>query len=248
MRAKSTLLLLFAVLSVALTAAPLAAQTLTFNAPAAGDDFGRCATVFGNVTAAGFTMGFDTTRIFVGTGAPGDSTRRDIAPNTLEGTSPITFTFDLTGLPNQPGPSNTATFTVIVRDIASGNDVTQTVTIDLVATPSIACARALVELINTNGEFECPVYTKLRDNLLRASVTSGTLRCQLIQGALTCVRELVRSEVPGGLRDPVVSADPLLGNFRWRRLIWGTPLTRSAQAHARLLEDELVALLAFFGC
>jgi hypothetical protein len=234
---------------VVLAAAPLSAQTITTGTGPAT----QCTPAFLGFSLNGFPAGYDTIRLFVGFGAPGDSTRIDIpfTDNQTPPTGQISFSFNLIDLPNT-GSSTGATFTVIVRDIASGNDASGVINIDFPSSlATIGCARAIVDRAAVLNEFECPVADQLRYYLTRAANTTGALRCQLLQAALNCVRQLVRSEVPGGLRNPAVSIDPLLGNFRWR-VVPSPPeslgRSRSAQAHARLLEDELVALLALFGC
>jgi hypothetical protein len=255
MRGKSTLLLLFTFLAFVVACAPLAAQTVTFTTPVTNAPFSRCDTVDFTVDLTGFQpLGFDNVRVFVGFGASGASTRRDITPGTITqnaalGTGQIPFSFNLKHLPNT-GSSTGAQFTVIVNDLNTSTDVTG---VGLITLPNnlatFTCARALVDKAASRNEFECPVANQLRQWITQAQfTTSASLRCQYLQAALNCVRTLVNSQVPGGLRDPAVSIDPLLGNFRWRRLIWGLTLTQNAQARGRLLEDELVALLALHGC
>jgi hypothetical protein len=249
MRGKSTLLSLFAVLGALLAAAPLSAQTITTRTSEAT----RCTTVATAFELNGFTAGYDTIRLFVGFGAPGDSTRIDIPFLDIQTppTGIVAFSFNFIDLPNT-GSSAGATFILIVRDIASGIDVSGAITYNFPALlASFNCAREIVDRMALLNEFECPIADQLRHYLTRAANTTGALRCQLLQAALNCVRQLVRSEVPGGLRNPAVSIDPLLGNFRWRvapALSESLGRSRSAQAHARLLEDELVDLLATFGC
>jgi hypothetical protein len=230
---------LFVLLGVVSAAAPASAQL---------GPFSRCDTVpliFGLI---GFPLGFDMVRLFVGTGDPGSPTRVDITPDSVT-PSTITMTFDLRDLPNQPGgPTTNWAFRLIVRDIATGQDVTATATFTVEPTPGAGCARNLADLINMLGQYECPVYPQISRDLAIAAATTGTTRCDALRRALNCVQALVRSEIQGGLRDPLASADPLLGNFRWSRLRFGTAVVQSAQSHARLLEDELITLRAALGC